>query len=63
MQPCHYVRGLNGERVLIPGCWGGVMDGRWACHCVRDKTTVECLEERIEQLERRVAALSNGDRG
>lgn len=24
MRACHYVKGDNGERVLIPGCWGTV---------------------------------------
>lgn len=57
MKACHYVKGLNGERVLIPGCWSALMDGRWACTCVREKkTTIERLEERIEALEKRVCA-------
>jgi len=55
MQPCHFVRGLNGERVLIPGCWSALMDGREACTCQRGKTTIECLEQRIEALERRLS--------
>ena len=36
--PCHYIKGDNGERVLIPGCWGTVhtadMDD---CYCIRSK--------------------------
>jgi hypothetical protein len=54
---CHYVRGFDGERVLIPECWPSLMDGRAACVCPRDKSTIECLEERIEKLERRLAAV------
>lgn len=52
MRRCHYVRGFNGERVLIPECWAALMDGRSACTCERGKSTMECLEERIEKLEK-----------
>lgn len=35
-KPCHYVRGFDGEPVLIPGCWNRVHDERADCHCIQD---------------------------
>ena len=52
MQSCYFVKGFSGERVLIPGCWSALMDGRESCTCPRDRTTMECLEERVAELER-----------
>lgn len=36
------------------------MDGRWACTCDRSKSRIECLEERVEELERKLRVTNGG---
>ena len=56
MKPCHYVKGFNGERVLIPGCMGAAVKGKDGCTCnygKHQKDKLEELEKRIEKLEKK----------
>jgi hypothetical protein len=49
-------------RWYYPQCWGGLYDIS-GCYCDdRKQGHIEQLENRIEELERKVSALSNGDR-
>lgn len=41
---CYWVRGDDGLEILIPPCWGCVMDGPAACTCEIDGSSLERAE-------------------
>lgn len=30
---CHWATDDDGTRFWLPGCWGGAVNGPYACHC------------------------------
>lgn len=57
---CHYVRGYGGERVLVPACWGNASRefGEMSMsHCECARPSRKSLEDRIEDVEKRLKAL------
>jgi hypothetical protein len=51
----------TGERYHVPGCWGGLHDPE-GCYCnynPEDVEEIEKLKMRIDELEKKVSALSN----
>jgi len=60
---CHYVKGLKGERVLIPECWPVVISGnKKDCTCnlwKHKKDKIEVLELKVEKLEKTIAELKS----
>lgn len=64
-KPCHFVTGFNGERVLIPGCYGSLYANDLSqCHCAggprrpdatfgsKDQPSSEpTIEDRLDALE------------
>ena len=57
-RPCHYVRGPRGERVLVPGCIGGLHSNNLRDCCCDRVAHRKSLEDRIDALERAVRALT-----
>lgn len=62
---CHMHRSKDGERFFIPGCWGGVHEGFAGCYCRTERQTKQreqSRDEKIEELQNRVAALEKQSR-
>lgn len=60
---CHYVKGLKGERVLIPECWPVAISGDkrdCTCNVGKDrKDRLQALELKVEKLEKVIAELKS----
>lgn len=60
---CHFVKGDNGERVLIPVCWGSVMgDGETLKYCTCSKVSDAMWKKAGEAFEQIVSLAPKKDR-